>query len=56
MSRTKSFEEATDSLLAGSANVEWRAVNSNTTTIIHGRIILWKKKHTRPWEAPALPT
>jgi phosphoribosylglycinamide formyltransferase-1 len=29
MSRTQSFEEATDSLLAGSANVAWWAVNSN---------------------------
>jgi hypothetical protein len=29
MSRTKSFEEATDSLLAGSANLVWRDVNSN---------------------------
>jgi hypothetical protein len=32
MSRTKSFEEATDSLLAGSANLAWRAVNYNNRT------------------------
>jgi hypothetical protein len=29
MSRTESFEEATDSLLAGSANLAWMAVNRN---------------------------
>jgi hypothetical protein len=29
MSRTKSFEEAADSLLAGSANEAWKAVNRN---------------------------
>jgi hypothetical protein len=45
MSRTKSFEEATDSLLAGSANAEWRTVNSKAQTYVSNGVISTKKQY-----------